>query len=169
MKPNLRLAAGLSALLAALPAYRLVADDEKTKAPVKDEPTKADPGRRELLETVGALSAAHLYQTYINIGVIADAKAEELYEEKQARELLGTLDTLMDTVDRNLAKVAAGKLDKDDRESLQSIRKTAALLRRASTELRDAWAGKDRTAAAKYEKSRKEAWTAIAELLELER
>ena len=52
------------------------------------KPDKKESANAVLLQTVGSLAATHLYQTYLNIGFIADAKVEGSYEEKQAKELL---------------------------------------------------------------------------------
>src|SRR5690349_18234091 len=53
----------------------------------------AAPGddRAALTETVGLLSGLYLYQTYLNIGLLADGKAERLYDEKAARTVLATV------------------------------------------------------------------------------
>src|SRR5262245_64989258 len=47
----------------------------------------ADP-RAQLTETVGLVSGLYLYQTYLTIGLLADGKAERVYDEKAARGVL---------------------------------------------------------------------------------
>src|SRR5205085_42647 len=44
--------------------------------------------RADLNETVGLLSGLYLYQTYLTIGLLADGKAERLYDERAARAVL---------------------------------------------------------------------------------
>jgi hypothetical protein len=124
---------------------------------------------KPLLEAVGTLSASHLYTTYLNIGLIADGRAEGIYDEKAAKQLLVTLESLMDAVDKSLEKVAKQKLDKDDSDSLNRIRKLSTLLRRQSKELQEFWAGGEKARGDKYEKTRKESWAGISDLLGLEK
>src|SRR5207237_7148700 len=47
--------------------------------PAKPENANTAQERRQLLEAVGALTAANCYQTYLNIGLIADGKAKGAY------------------------------------------------------------------------------------------
>ena len=69
-------------------------------------PAPADP-RAHLTETVGLLSGLYLYQTYLNIGLLADGKAERLYDEKASRQVLASVVTPLDAVDRQLAQIGA--------------------------------------------------------------
>src|SRR5262245_51906057 len=48
-------------------------------------------GNAQLMETVGLLSGLYLYQAYLNIGLIADGKAEKIYDDKAVRSVLGTV------------------------------------------------------------------------------
>src|SRR5262249_9449674 len=78
--------------------------------------------RRQLLETVGALTAAHCYQTYPNIGLIADGRAKGTYSEKDAYRVLDSVLSFLDSVDRKLAALQKLDLDKLDRDSLEQMR-----------------------------------------------
>jgi SRSO17 transposase len=78
---------------------------------------------------------------------------------------------MIDTVDGQLAKLAQGGLEPEDRRRLERIRGSAALLRSQATELRaycetpaaDKAARKEHQA--KFHRAREETWTAIKELL----
>jgi hypothetical protein len=120
--------------------------------------------RRQLLETVGALTTAHCYQTYLNLGLLADGKAKGTYSDKDAYKVLDSVLSLLNSLDRKLAALAKFDLDKQDRQSLELMRDLAALLRQQGKELEIFWdSGKDEDAA-KYESSRKDSWAAIGKL-----
>src|SRR5262245_57768816 len=54
------------------------------RAGATPEPPPARTPHERMLETLGGLSAAHLYQSYLNIGLLADAVENETYTEAQA-------------------------------------------------------------------------------------
>ena len=123
----------------------------------------------QLLETIGAVSGASLYQAYLTIGLLADAKEEGVYELKDAQGILATLDTLLAANTRKLQ--ALGKLDtvgKNDRQTLSRLGDLHALLARQGRELQAYWKSGNPKDAEKYEATRKEAWKGISALLGVE-
>ena len=150
-------------LIGSGPAW-LSAQDKSTapkKEAVSDKETL-------LLETLGALAGAQLYQSYLNIGFIADGRAEGTYEEKDIQQILSSVLTLMEALDKKLDQVGKLDLSKDDREGIAEIRKLSGLLRLQADELQAFWKTGDKARADKYEKTRKEAWAGISKLLGLE-
>lgn len=136
---------------------------------------KPDPGtakekseRSSLLEAVGSLAASQLYQAYLNIGFLADGKAEGTYEEKEARQLLGSVLGLLDTLDQQMTKVGKLDLDKEDKAALEEISRLSTLLRRQGEELQAFWKSGDKERGARYERARQQAWEGIRALLQLE-
>ena len=126
---------------------------------------KAEAERAQLLETVGYLTAAHYFQTYLNIGFIAEGKAQGTYTDKDARKVLDSVLSLLNSTDAKLEALGKIDLDKDDRERLEQLRAAAALLRQQGKELQAYWeTGKDENAA-KYESLRKNAWATIGKLM----
>jgi hypothetical protein len=132
------------------------------------EPTKEKSERGSLLEAVGALAAGQLYQAYLNIGFIADGKAEGTYEDGEARQLLGSVLGLLDALDRQMTKVGKLDLEKADREALEEISRLSALLHRQGEELQAFWKTGDKERGARYERTRQQAWAGIRDLLHLE-
>jgi hypothetical protein len=126
--------------------------------------SKAVQERRQLLETVGALTSAHCYQTYLNIGLIADGKAKGAYTVKDANQVLDSVLSLQSSIDRNLAAVAKLDLDKRDLESLDQMRDLSALLRQQGKELKAFWDGGKEEDADRYDDARKDSWAAIGRL-----
>ena len=126
----------------------------------------ADP-RAQLTETVGLLSGLYLYQTYLTIGLLADGKAERVYDEKAARSVLATVVGPLSAVDKQLAAVGKLAQTEPDRQAVERLRATVALLRRQSQELTAFWDTGDPAAGARYEATRQEAWKQISGLLGL--
>jgi hypothetical protein len=136
-----------------------------TADPKANPPPKAAEDRRFLLETIGTLVSTHCYQTYLNIGLVADSKAKGNYSEKDAYRVLDTVLSLLETVDRKLVDLAKVDLDKADRDSLEQIRKLSFLLRSQGKALQSYWETNRDEDAAKYEDVRKDSWAAISRVL----
>jgi hypothetical protein len=141
--------------------------DAKTPEPAK--PVEVPKDRRVLLETVGALTASHCYQTYLNIGMVADAKAKGTYSEKDAYRILESVLSLLDTVDRKLVDLTKLELDAKDRDTLEQMRKLSKLLRDQGKALQSSWNSGRTEDLAKYDEVRKDSWAAISKLLGLEK
>jgi hypothetical protein len=120
---------------------------------------------RQLLETVGTLTAAHCYLSYVNLGLLSDGKAKGIYTEKEASHLLDSVLSVLDTVDGKLAALGKTDLDREDRESLDRMRDLSDLLRRQGSQLQTFWDSGKETDAAKYEEIRKDSWAAISGLM----
>jgi hypothetical protein len=150
---------------------------QPTTAPQAVEPSKvaatpkasAEAGnaaeRRLLLETVGALIAAHCWQTYFNIGLLADGRAKGIYNDKDANKVLDSILSIIGTVDRKLTALDKLALDKEDLTSLAQMRELSVLLRRQAEDLQSLWDNGREEDAARYESSRKDAWAGISKLL----
>jgi hypothetical protein len=131
---------------------------DAAKAPVP----APDPGS---LQTIGTLTAAHYYQTYLNIGFIADGKGKGTYSQEDARKVLQSVLSVVDSVDRQLEVLAKRNLDKGDRESLDQMRAISAQLRQQGQDLQAYWtSGKDEDAE-RYETLRQKSYTAISKLM----
>jgi hypothetical protein len=129
----------------------------------------ADP-RAQLTETVGLVSGLYLYQTYLTIGLLADGKAERVYDEKAARGVLATVVTPLDAVDKQVARVGELAQTPADRQAAERLRVVIGLLRQQGRDLVAVWDGGGHPAlGAKYEATRQEAWKQINALLGLDR
>ena len=121
-----------------------------------------------LTESVGLIAGLQLYQTYLNIGLLADARAEGLYEASELAQLLGSVTTPLEKVDKQLEKVAAAlKLSKEDSVAVARMRKIAGLLRRQGTALQTFWDRGGAEQGKNYEAARQAAWKEIETLLQL--
>ena len=128
----------------------------------------SDP-RAQLTETVGLLSGLYLYQTYLNIGLLADGKAERLYDEKAARQVLASVVTPLDAVDRQLAQIGAMAETQADRDAAGRLRHMVGMLRRQGQQLVTFWDNRTAADGARYEATRQEVWNQLYTLLKLDR
>jgi hypothetical protein len=123
---------------------------------------------QRMLETLGGLSAAHLYQSYLNIGLLADAVENDSYSEAQANGMLATVTSLMDMVDRHLDQLGSTDMPKEDRQDMERIRDLAQLLRSQVTSLRAYWRTGDARDARRYHQARDKAWSGLSDVLGLQ-
>jgi len=130
-----------------------------------EETKKLAEERGQFLETIGTLTSAHYFQTYLNIGFIADGKAKGTYTDKDARKVLDSVLSVLTSADRRLEALDKVELGKDDREKLEQLRAVSALLRQQGKELNNYWDTGKEDQAAKYETLRKNAWVTISSLM----
>jgi hypothetical protein len=117
------------------------------------------------LQTIGALGAAHLFQAYLSIGLIADGKDKGTYTDEDARKVLKTVLSLVDSVDRQLEAFGKAPLEKEDRDSLEQMRAISALLREQGSTLQTYWDSFQNQDAGRYESLRSRSYAAISKLL----
>jgi hypothetical protein len=125
----------------------------------------AAPAAEPLLEALGGLTAASLYQTYLNIGLLADATEHAVYAPADARKVLQTVTDLIDTADRQLAALPEAGLQEDERKALARSRTLLGLMRTQTRELRAYWDTGKKEHAAQFHKAREEAWAGIKDTL----
>ena len=142
-------------------------EEPNAKPPIPREPDQAGLA----LQTLGSLTAAHLYQTYLNLGLLADAAEKGVYNDADARKMLAMLTALIETVDQQLVKFARGGMEPDDRRKLERVRGLTALLRTQASELRAYWdtpatdkEGK-KEHETKFHQAREESWIGVKEML----
>ncbi len=154
-------AAGMMTVLGWAGAGRCQAPAEKADA--------APPAPNAVLtESVGLFAGVQLYQTYLNIGLLADARAAGVYEDADAGHVLGSVLEPLKKVDKQLEKLAALKgLDKEDAAAVARLRKIAALLILQGDSLAAFWTTDQQAPADKYEAARLKAWAELEDFLDM--
>ncbi|MCC6416712.1 MAG: hypothetical protein IT429_00515 [Gemmataceae bacterium] len=160
----------------AVPAEVPVAEKNQPRRPASPPqatpapaPSKAKVAEREtILRALGALSLSHVYQGYLNIGLLADGVESEAYTKVEAEQMLATVAGILDLVDRQTEKVSEAGLDEDDQERLERIQELTALLRRQASALRAYWASGDAEQITRYQEARETTWKHLSKLLEVE-
>lgn len=142
-------------------AGRFEAQESQQPAPSqKDE-------RAVLLKSVGLLAASQVYQAYLNVGLMADGKAAGTYQEKELRDILGSVHDLLAGADKQLRQVQTLNLSKDDRDAIAKVLRLNGLVREQSEELQAFWKTGAAARGQRYEKLRKQSWEGISTLLGL--
>ena len=170
-------AVGLTALALGVALARSQQPTERPRANSAAPPTPvavpapapaADPQAR-LTETVGMLSGLYLYQTYLTIGLLADGKAERVYDDRAARAVLASVVAPLDAVDKKMEALAAAVQTAADKDALARLRTTVALLRRQGGELAVFWNTGRPEDGARYEATRQEAWKWVVAVVGLDK
>ena len=133
-----------------------------------NRPANASEVKDRSLETMGSLTAAHLYQGFLNIGLLADARESEVYTAAEAEKLLDSVTRMLDTVDRHLARMLDDGLKEEDKEAIEHARQLGGLLRAQARELRAYWQTGDKDHADKFQKARQKSWSGIQTVLGIE-
>jgi hypothetical protein len=121
--------------------------------------------RAAFLDALGGLSAVHLYQSYLNIGLVADAVEKEAYTTAEAAKILQTVEDLIALVDKRLTHLADGVLDDDDKQALEHIRAVTQELRLQGSALKGFWATGDAAQISRYRQARARSWNELRDLL----
>lgn len=135
-------------------------------APAKKQ--ARDSSRHVFLEATGTLCGAHLYQTYLNIGLLADGVESEAYTAEEAQETLVLVNELLDQVEGQLAKISRLPLDRDDETAIDQFRSVAVMLRIQAKLLNGYWETGELDQAKQYHETRKAAWKGIAKIMQLD-
>jgi hypothetical protein len=137
------------------------------KSPASDPAIAASNRDSRLLESVGSLCAVQLYQSYLNVGLLADGVEHEAYSKADAAEILKTIVTLSQTVDGQLQKLADSGLEKDDQKALDRVRKASALVRTQAGHLQSFWTSGEKNHVDEYQRLRQQCWQELRSILGL--
>jgi hypothetical protein len=124
--------------------------------------------RERYLAALGLLSAAQVYQTYLNIGLLADGVESGAYSKAAAEEMLTTVASLINQMDRQLDKISDTGLDVEDQQNVARIQTLTVLLRRQASALRAYWATGEREQIDRYHQARENTWKNVSEVLDIE-
>jgi hypothetical protein len=161
-------------LTASRPQAAAPSDDSppaETRKP-ESKPSKVAPlaksERERYLAALGLLSAAQVYQTYLNIGLLADGVESGAYSKAEAEEMLATVAGLLNQMDRQLDKISDTGLDAEDQQNVERIQTLTVLLRRQASALRAYWATGEREQIDRYHQTRETSWKHLSAVLDIE-
>jgi hypothetical protein len=129
---------------------------------------QAGVNEERLMSALGSLTAAHHYQSYLNLGLLADGWEKDVYEEDEAMKMLAVVEGMIEGVDRQLARLEKASAKEDDRKALARSRELGALLKKQAKELAAYWEGGEKEHADAFHKAREMAWSCLKELLKIE-
>lgn len=118
--------------------------------------------------TLDATLAAHLYQTYLSLSMLADGAEADAYNDDDRHRLLDTVIGLLDSVDLQMKRIAESGLKAEGNTSLERCQQLSKVLRSQAGELRAYWRTSEKERATRFQQLREEAWTIIREIVEIE-
>lgn len=131
--------------------------------PSGDLPQAAQQGA--MLESLGGLSAANLYQSYLNIGLLADGVESKTFTIEGGASTLKIITNCLTLVDNKLAKLDKESLDPEDQGSLARIRAVTELLRIQARDLLAYWLTGGPVQSAQYQFARQASWKGLSQVL----
>ena len=132
--------------------------------PVVDVPSKSDP-QETMLDAISGLTRAHLSQTFLNIGLLADAAEKQVYSFADSNNLLDEINNFIDEVERQFIQLPPSLFkSEEDRKYMEQARTVTTLLRAETKELKAYWATDEEEHAARFQKAREEAGAGIEKL-----
>jgi len=146
--------------------------DTRPAAVGPNEPGQAVAQRDQAVIVVDNLLDAHLHQTFLNIGYLADGVEAGLYSDEDAKEYLTEITELMDAVDGQLNHLSDIGVRGDGLKRQGRARQVTLLLRAQAKELRAYWdipekdKEKKKEQRMKYDKAHEEADKGLSELLD---
>jgi hypothetical protein len=142
--------------------------EKKDSTPkVVAEPDKPETARDRFMDALGNLTGIHIYQAYLNIGLLADCTEGEVYTTDEAAKWLERTVAQLEQVDKQLDVLAKTDLDADEKKTIEHCRQASALLRTQAMELREYWKSSDKDHASRYHKAREAAWASISDVLQI--
>jgi hypothetical protein len=141
--------------------------DVKKSPPVSEPAVTAANRDAQLVRSVGSLCAVQLYQSFLNVGLLADAVEHEAYSKTEAAQILSTIVTLSQTVDGQLQKLADSGLENDDKKALDRVRKASALVRTQAMHLQSYWTSGEKNHIDDYQRLRQQCWQELRSILGL--
>ena len=140
--------------------------DPKTLPPMlKAEPRKVGRPSVAVQTLIGGLTASHLYQSHLNIGLIADGVGKKVYTAEQGKELLDKICQLMDTVERQLNQLPEEEFQPDEKKWLEKIRSVVSQLRSDCKELKSYWDSGEEADFLRFQKIHKNVSLEVEKLL----
>lgn len=154
-------------------APRLQVPEQQPGLPLQGGKVTSQPGKptaipEAVVEALGGLTASHLYQTYLNVGLLADSVEGEVYEKDEARKLLDTVSGLMGEVERQLDRIGRQSLKDEEKKAVEQARSVMANLRTQVRELQNYWENGEKDHVTKFHQARKDAWSGIKDLLNIQ-
>lgn len=121
--------------------------------------------KNRYLEALGSMCAAHLYQSFLNIGLLADGVENEQLSLAEGEKTLANVVRFMGLVERQLDQIAMNGLDPNDRQTLLGIQGLAKVLRKQADALQAYWSTGAEDQAGRYHEARNQALAGLGEML----
>ncbi len=152
----------------ALPPARSASSPARAVLPPPERLDRGTPPAEDpkpLWTAIGGLTRAHLYQSQLSIGLLADGVEEELYTLSEARKLLANLTELLEQTEADLGRLPDTGLLPEERRLFGQVRGLFVLLRAQAWALSAYWDEGDKASAERFHKAREAAGKKLREVL----
>ncbi len=122
-------------------------------------------GNSTHLEAIGALSAAFAFQTFLNIGMLADAHAKGVYDKEKTKPVLGSVMHFIRSTTQHLTAVQKTPLTAEDRKYVSDLIGVCNLLKAQGEALSTHIDSPSETTGPAFEKARQASWAEIRRVL----
>lgn len=131
---------------------------------------QSDEGKNAALRLIGGSMAAMVYNSYVSIGVIADAYESEAYDDEAVKSLMQEQVNMCVKLQEQLQGFVESGFtsDSNDLEYLNRFDGTLELLQEEANALMDYVDNPAELSAEQFQSARKAAWAEIADLLGIE-
>lgn len=121
----------------------------------------------KLLYGMGHFGAAFLYQTYLNIGMISDIWTNNIYTPEDAKSLLTTNLSFLNTSKKFLQELSEFAIANEDRGTFLEMISIIDDLTGEADNMLKYMADRNKQDLDQYEVFRKEAWAKISKLMDI--
>ena len=140
-------------------------EEPRIRVPSAEPAVKMEAPSQPVQALIGGLTMAHLYQTYLNLGLIADGVAKNVYTVEAGNNLLDQLTKVMDTVERQLNQLPTNDQQPDEKSRVEKVRSLLSMFRSEIKEIKAYWDVGDEQYAKNFQKIHKDAWAEIEKLM----
>jgi len=121
----------------------------------------------KLFYSLGHFGATFLYQTYLNIGMISDIWTHNIYSPEDAKSLLGTNLSLLETSKKNLRELCEFSITNEDRGTFMDMIVIIEELTGEADSMLKYISSRSQADIDQYETHRKQAWAKITKLMDI--
>ena len=121
----------------------------------------------KLFYGVGHFGSAMLYQSFINIGVIADGYAKKIYPAEQAKAILQTSTHFLTLSENVLKELSAFSISETDRKTLTDMRDIVNDLRQEADHFMKYLTSKKDEDVKNFDSFRVSAWGKIRKMMDI--
>ena len=119
------------------------------------------------MTAIGGLSASFLVQTYLNVGLLADASVKKDADKEQEESTLSLVENLLSKTEKQLDDLLKSQISDDDKVFLKKIKSCYALLDEQISALRTYWKDKSDDNVKAFDAARQAAWKKISATLDI--
>lgn len=117
------------------------------------------------VQIIGALTKFYPYQTFLMVGMLADAYQKEVYTAATVQQFLTEVDAMLTDTTKRIELVRGGFTSDTDKEYFDQVIDICDLLKKQAKGLSDYTKTKSQADLNRYSKAREQVWPQLQEIL----